>query len=434
MLPVVVCLVAVAALLAAERADAKLGKAVAKLTASSAFVWAAISWEATTTVYGQLLLVGLVLCWAGDALLLPAGKTMWFKLGIAAFLLGHIAYALAFTRLDLEPIALGIGVLMMGAAGWWVLRWLHPHLPTSFRGPVVTYVAVISLMVIVAFAAVGAGGPALIGVGALGFALSDLSVASNRFVSQSFATRAWGLPLYFLSQLALAYTGGQVAHPPVPDGAETVVLVHGLGRGPGSMAILRSHLERAGYRVVSFGYPSTSEPIDELVDRLAVAVDECCREDKANTNFVTHSMGGVLVRSYLEEIPERLEGRVVMLAPPSQGSEVVDSLGADYPWLRWILGPSGEVLGTDSAGIASRMRPIDFQLGIIIGDRSLNPIASRMIPGPDDGAVGIDRARIEGAADFLVVPATHSFIMNQSDVADEVLSFLRSGAFQASAQ
>lgn len=203
MVPVAVCLVAVFALLVAERANSGPGKAVAKLTASSAFVWAAIEWEATATVYGQSLLVGLVLCWFGDALLLPTGKTKWFKLGIAAFLLGHLFYAFAFTKLDLEPIVLVISILVIGAGAWWVLRWLGPHLSPSFRRPVVAYVAAISLMVIAAFAAVGAGGPALIGVGALGFALSDLSVASNRFVSPSFVTRAWGLPLYFLSQLAL---------------------------------------------------------------------------------------------------------------------------------------------------------------------------------------------------------------------------------------
>ena len=215
-----------------------------------------------------------------------------------------------------------------------------------------------------------------------------------------------------------------------PDAEETVILVHGLGRTPASMSILRARLAGAGYRVVSFGYPSRSEPMEVLVQQLQAEVGECCAEGTGPFHFVTHSMGGVLVRAYLAERPEPFVGRVVMLSPPNQGSEVVDSF-ADSPLLRAILGPSGARLGTDSAGIAAELGAIDFSLGIITGDRSLNPIGSWLIPGPDDGKVGVEQARIEGAADFLVLPATHTFIMNRRDVAEEVVHFLREGEFQS---
>jgi len=216
--------------------------------------------------------------------------------------------------------------------------------------------------------------------------------------------------------------------PEAPPDAETVILVHGLGRTPASMLVLEARLKGAGYRVESFGYPSRSDPIENLVERLATAVRACCSEGDRSVHFVTHSMGGVLVRSYLADREEPFHGRVVMLSPPSQGSEIVDAY-ADSPLLRTLLGPSGVRLGTDSTGIASQLGPVHFSLGIITGDRSINPIGSWLIPGPDDGKVSVARARLEGATDFIVVHATHTFIMNRSDVAEQVAHFLANGEF-----
>ena len=232
---------------------------------------------------------------------------------------------------------------------------------------------------------------------------------------------------YNLLLLVLATALTACTPEPTAD-AETVVLVHGLGRTPASMLVLETRLEGAGYRVVNFGYPSRSEPLEALTDSLESAVRECCSEAGGRLHFVTHSMGGVLVRGYLAQREEPFEGRVVMLSPPNQGSEIVDAY-ADSPLLRALLGPSGVRLGTDSTGIASELGPVDFSLGIITGDRSINPIGSWLIPGPDDGKVAVSRARVEGAADFIVVPATHTFIMNRRDVAEQVTHFLADGEF-----
>jgi pimeloyl-ACP methyl ester carboxylesterase len=207
-----------------------------------------------------------------------------------------------------------------------------------------------------------------------------------------------------------------------------VVVVHGLGRTSASMTILVSRLKNAGFRVVSFGYPSTSEPMEALVQRLQAEVEQCCSPEAATVHFVTHSMGGVMVRSMLSQRPEAHRGRVVMLSPPNQGSEIIDAF-ADSPRLRTLLGPAASRLGTDSTGISSQLGPVRFSLGIVTGDRSLSPLGSWLIPGPDDGKVGVDRARVEGATDFRVVPATHTFIMNRRDVAEEVVHFLRQGQF-----
>jgi pimeloyl-ACP methyl ester carboxylesterase len=195
------------------------------------------------------------------------------------------------------------------------------------------------------------------------------------------------------------------------------------------MAILTSRLADAGYRVESISYPSTSAPIDSLVAHFAEEVKRCCEADANRAHFVTHSMGGVLVRMYLSERPEPFHGRVVMLAPPNQGTELIDAF-SDNPLLEPLLGPAGASLGTDSLSLPSQLPPVSFTLGIITGDRSINPINSRIIPGPDDGKVSVENAWVEGVDDFLVLPATHTFIMNRGDVAEEVVHFLRNGSFR----
>ena len=225
---------------------------------------------------------------------------------------------------------------------------------------------------------------------------------------------------------ALLWVPSGCSSPP-PDGAETIIVVHGLGRTSASMAILVSRLKLAGFRVVSFGYPSTSEPMEALVDRLHTEVEVCCADEAEPVHFVTHSMGGVLVRSYLDRRPGLHLGRVVMLSPPNQGSEIIDAF-ADSPLLQRIVGPAGSQLGT--TGFVSQLGPVRFDLGIVTGDRSMNPLGSWLIPGPDDGKVGVEQARVEGATDFMVVSATHTFIMNRGTVAEEVVHFLRNGRFE----
>ena len=215
----------------------------------------------------------------------------------------------------------------------------------------------------------------------------------------------------------------------VSDNVESVVVVHGLGRSPASMKLLVSRIEDAGYSVMNFGYPSTEEPIEALSALLSAELQESFGGDTCDVHFVTHSMGGVLVRSYLAQQPKPHTGRVVMLSPPNQGSEIIDAF-ADSELLRSLLGPAGMKLGTEPDGIASELGPVRFSLGVITGDRSLSPIGSWLIPGPDDGKVAVDRAAVEGAADFKVIHATHTFIMNRKDVAEEVVHFLENGEFK----
>jgi uncharacterized membrane protein YhhN len=197
---------AVAGLLVAERSGSRPGVWVAKPLASTGFVALALVSGAAETSYGRWVLAALALGWLGDVLLIPKGAKRSFAAGLASFLLGHLAFVVAFWLRGAQPLWLAGGALAAAALAVPVLRWLRPHVPAALRAPVHAYVAVISAMVAAAAGAFGATGDAQLLAGALGFFASDLAVARERFVAKSFTNKLWGLPLYYAAQLLLAGT------------------------------------------------------------------------------------------------------------------------------------------------------------------------------------------------------------------------------------
>jgi len=212
-LPIVVCAAAVAGLLVAEARGSQRGLWLTKPVASLAFLWTAFAVGALESVYGRWVFLGLVLCLAGDLLLIPRERPAVFRAGVLAFLLGHVAYGAGFLT---QPIS-GVGLVAAGAllavtlAALW--RWLSGSLPSDLSGAVRAYFVVIGVMATLACGVTAAGGPLAVAAGALAFAASDVSVARDRFIRHEFRNRAWGLPLYYAAQVLLALTpawlGGQ---------------------------------------------------------------------------------------------------------------------------------------------------------------------------------------------------------------------------------
>lgn len=215
----------------------------------------------------------------------------------------------------------------------------------------------------------------------------------------------------------------QLHHP------EDVILVHGLARTSRSMNKIGRVLEHRGYRVLKFGYPSTRHPIAVLSENyLNPFIRSHCSESSRQIHFVTHSMGGILVRFYLSRRPLPELGRVVMLAPPNQGSEVTDWL-RHWWFYRWLFGPAGQQLGTDAASLPMQLGPVTYEVGIIAGDRSINPFNSLKITGPDDGKVAVERTKVAGMQDFRRLHSCHTFMMCNNRVLEHIVHFLQTGHF-----
>ncbi|MEN8259320.1 MAG: alpha/beta fold hydrolase [Pseudomonadota bacterium] len=212
---------------------------------------------------------------------------------------------------------------------------------------------------------------------------------------------------------------------------EHVVILHGLGRTHFSMAKVERALARAGFRTHNVGYPSTRHDIDTLTkDYIGPVVETCRHQGAESIHFVTHSLGGILVRRYLQThvLPEG--SRIVMLVPPNQGSELAEWL-RKFRLYRWLLGPVGQQLGTEESSVPRSLKPVDAEIGVIAGnDDSFSPF-SFLFEGDNDGKVAVERAKIPEMKDFLIVAQGHAFLMNDAAVIEQILFFLKNGRFRA---
>ncbi|WAJ70909.1 esterase/lipase family protein [Catenovulum adriaticum] len=210
---------------------------------------------------------------------------------------------------------------------------------------------------------------------------------------------------------------------------DCVILLHGLARGADSMQQLEDSLEQSDYTVANIDYPSRKAKVEFLAD-LAIneGIYKCRQQGAQNINFVTHSMGGILVRYFLDKKQIDNLGRVVMLGPPNKGSEVVDEL-RDLEIFEWINGPAGQQLGTGQQSLVNQLGAVDFELGIIAGTKTINWILSTILPNQDDGKVTVESTKIDGMCSFIKLPVTHTFMMMNDVVERQVISYLKTGHF-----
>ncbi len=215
----------------------------------------------------------------------------------------------------------------------------------------------------------------------------------------------------------------------VASAKEAVILLHGLARTDKSMTKIATVLEAEGFIVLNVDYPSREATVEDLAAKvITAALANPKLMDAERIHFVTHSMGGILVRQFLKSRHPANLGRVVMLGPPNQGSEVVDKIG-DWRAFNALNGPAGQQLGTGPDSVPNKLGPVDFELGVIAGDWSINWINSLMIPGPDDGKVSVERTKVAGMKAHRIVHVTHPYLMKDDQVIRQTVHFLRHGQF-----
>ena len=228
---------------------------------------------------------------------------------------------------------------------------------------------------------------------------------------------------FFLVAVLLLSSGSASA-------ADCVVLLHGLARTSMSMNPMQRALDDEGFETVNIDYPSRDYAVEELAEiAIPKGLSACrARDDIGRIHFVAHSLGGILLRQYLSQKEIAELGRVVMLGPPNQGSTAVDELQG-FPGFDWLNGPAGLQLGKGEGSVPLRLGPAAFELGVIAGNRTIDPITSSVLENPDDGRVSVEDTKLDGMSDFVVVDHSHAFMMRMRRPIELTIRFLQNGSF-----
>ena len=212
-----------------------------------------------------------------------------------------------------------------------------------------------------------------------------------------------------------------------PGDKEIIVLLHGLGRSNASMWLLAARLSYAGYYVQRVGYSSLDQTPEEIIKEISTQINDCCLKHDNKVHFVGHSLGGLMVRAYLQNNKVKNLGRVVLLGTPNQGTKAVDHFNDS--WLMKLLGPTAKALGTDESSFPKSLKPPYYPVGIIAGVYK-SEINEQIIPGKDDGLVSVEATKLDGMTDFIIIETGHSMMRYDSEVAEQTVEFIRHGRFK----
>lgn len=207
-----------------------------------------------------------------------------------------------------------------------------------------------------------------------------------------------------------------------------VVILHGIARSNKHMQKLATYLQKDGFEVINLSYPSTTYPIEELTEIINKDILAQATENK-KIHFIGYSMGGLMVRALIHKYHYKNLGKVVQLAPPNQGSEVADFVKNFWPYKK-IFGPAGQQLVTNQTAVKHLFGEVNYELGIIAGNATIDPISSAIIPGENDGKVAVERTKVEGMKDHIVISASHTLFPSNKTVQKQTLFFLKNGNFK----
>lgn len=212
------------------------------------------------------------------------------------------------------------------------------------------------------------------------------------------------------------------------NNGDYVVILHGIARSNKHMQKLATYLQKDGFDVINLSYPSTTYTIEDLTEIINKEIFQRTTKEK-RIHFIGYSMGGLMVRALIHKYNYKNLGKVIQLAPPNQGSEVADFVKNFWPYKK-IFGPAGQQLITDQSAVNHLFGEVNYELGIIVGNATIDPISSVIIPGENDGKVAVERTKLEGMKDHIVVSASHTFFPSNKEVQKQTLYFLKNGNFK----
>ena len=208
---------------------------------------------------------------------------------------------------------------------------------------------------------------------------------------------------------------------------EAIVLMHGLGRSNAAMWLLAHRLEHAGYQVKRVGYSSLDQTPAEILKEISKQINACCQNHNKRVHFVGHSLGGLMVRAYLQNYKVKNLGNVVLLGTPNQGTKAADYF--KEKWYMNLLGPTAKALGTDKDSFVKTLKPPYYPVGIIAGEYK-SESNDEIIPGKDDGLVSVEATKLNGMTDFILIETGHSMMRYNSEVAEQTIEFIKHKKFK----